>query len=148
WMQREAFDVVHCHLSTSATNGCLAAGLARIPSVATVHGLSGKLSFLAADHLIAVSGEVRRHLVSQGLSEAKISVVHNGIPLGQMPGSDARAAARAALGLPHAGPVFGTTARLTPLKGIDQALHAARRVVDDIPSAMFVVFGDGPARPE
>ncbi len=148
WIRRNSFDIVHCHLSTSATNGSLAARLARVPSVATVHGLSGKLSFIAADHLIAVSGEVRRHLVSQGLSEAKISVVHNGIPLGPVPDATARLQAREALGLPMGAPVFGTTARLTPLKGIDQALYAARRVVDDIPSALFVIFGDGPSRHE
>ncbi|MBS1708428.1 MAG: glycosyltransferase family 4 protein, partial [Armatimonadetes bacterium] len=148
WMRREQFDIVHCHLSTSSTNGSLAAKLARVPSVATVHGLSGKMSFVAADHLIAVSGEVRRHLVTQGMSEAKISVVHNGIPVGHKPTEEERAGARAALRLPLDVPIFGTTARLTPLKGIDQALHAARRVVDDVPRAMFVVFGDGASKAE
>lgn len=148
WFRQERFDIVHCHLSTSATNGSLAAKLARVPSVSTVHGLSGKLSFVASDHLIAVSGEVRRHLVAQGLSETRMSVVHNGIPVGPMPTPEVRAAARAALGLKPGVPTFGTTARLTPLKGIDQALHAARRVVDDIPSAVFVVFGDGSSRAE
>lgn len=148
WFKREEFDIVHCHLSTSATNGSLAAKLARVPSVSTVHGLSGKLSFVASDHLIAVSGEVRRHLVVQGMSETRISVVHNGIPVGPLPTDETRQRARASLSLPAGVPVFGTTARLTPLKGIDQALHAARRVVDDIPSAVFVIFGDGSSRSE
>lgn len=141
-MRARRYDVVHTHLSTSTVNGCLAARLSRVPCVATVHGLSGKLSYLAADHLIAVSADVRRHMTAQGLHESRISIVHNGVdPAPPAPG--AREAAREALGLPARGPVVGTTARLTALKGVDTALQAVARLRDDFPDLRYVVFGDG-----
>lgn len=135
-------DIVHTHLSTSSVNGCLAARLARVPSVATVHGLSGKLSFLAAHHMIAVSADVRRHLTAQGLHESKISIVHNGVAVSAFP-PGARETARDSLGIPRGARVVGTTARLTPLKGVDSALHAVARLVQDWPDLKYVVFGDG-----
>jgi len=141
-IRRRGYDLVHTHLSTSSVNGCLAARLARVPSVATVHGLSGKLSFLAADHLIAVSADVRRHLTAQGLHESKISIVHNGVALTKPP-PDAKAKARDALGLDPTARVIGTTARLTPLKGVDTAIQAVSRLAQDWPEIQYVVFGDG-----
>src|SRR5262249_34012606 len=64
-IKRGKFDIVHTHLSTSSVNGCLAARAAQVPSVATVHGMSGKMSFAAATQMIAVSEEIKRHLVGQ-----------------------------------------------------------------------------------
>lgn len=142
-VRRTRADVVHSHLSTSSINGSFAARLANVPGVATVHGLSGKLSFLPAEHLIAVSAEVRRHMIQQGVNESKISIVPNGIVLSQATPPD-RTAARLALGLPLDAPVVGTTARLTPLKGVDHALYAFAKIVQDLPNARYVVFGSGP----
>jgi glycosyltransferase involved in cell wall biosynthesis len=143
FVRRSKVDVVHSHLSTSSVNGSFAARLANVPGVATVHGMSGKLSFLPAHHLIAVSGEVRRHLIQQGVHESKISIVPNGIEFGQAD-AVARSAARARLGVDDHVPLIGTTARLTPLKGVDHALYALAKVVQDLPHAQYVVFGSGP----
>jgi len=136
-------DIVHTHLSTSSINGCLAARLARRPAVATVHGLSGKLSFAWADHLIAVSNVVRNHLIDQGVRPEKVSVVHNGIrPIDGRPWVEARHE----LGLAEGEFAIGTVARLTPLKGIHHAIHAMPRVLADRPNAILLVFGDGDER--
>lgn len=138
-------DVVHCHLSTSAVNGALAARLAGLPAVSTVHGMSGKLSFLPSTHMIAVSSEVRRHLVTQGIHESRISIVPNGIQLHAW-NPDLRARARKILGIEDHVPLLGTTARLTKLKGIEYALYAVARVRQDMPNVKYVVFGDGEDR--
>lgn len=138
-------DIVHTHLSTSTINGSLAAHLARRPAVATVHGLSGKLSFLPATHLICVSNDVRRHMLDQGVSASKLSVIHNGIV--NIP-TLSQAESRAILGVPLDRKIIGTTARLTPLKGVHHALHAMRHIVDDVPDTLFLVFGDGECRAE
>ena len=140
-------DIVHCHLSTSAVNGALAAKMAGVPGVSTVHGLSGKLSFKPSYHLIAVSAEVRRHMVLQGIHESKISIVPNGIELQDWSPND-RLEARRALGIALDVPVLGTTARLTQLKGVNQALYAVARVKVDFPNVRYVVFGDGEQRKE
>ena len=146
-IRRNKVEIVHAHLSTSTVNACLAARLARVPGLATVHGMSGKLSFVPCTHLIAVSAEVRQHLVNQGVHESKISIVPNGLQFkGLAP--EARAQARRSIGLPDDVPVLGTTARLTPLKGVDYALSAFARVLQDFPNAHYIVFGEGDQRAE
>lgn len=145
-MRRGRFDVVHTHLSTSSVNGCLAAKAARVPSVATVHGMSGKLSFAAADHLIAVSEQVKAHLVDQGVRGEKVSVVYNGLDL-DLPDFD-RAEARRRVGIAGDGPVLGTVARVTAAKGIDDALHALAEISLHYPNLRYLVVGDGDALPE
>lgn len=142
------FDVVHSHLSTSCIIGGWAGRIARVPSLASVHGLSGKLSFVTNDHLLAVSEEVRRHLVGQRLAPEKVTVIHNGVPVGPRPGPEARAEARRVLGLPTDVRIIGTTARLTPSKGVHHALAAFAHVQANLRKAQFVIFGDGPEKPK
>ncbi|MCW5936006.1 MAG: glycosyltransferase family 4 protein [Fimbriimonadaceae bacterium] len=142
FLRRSSVDLVHTHLSTSTVNGSLAARLAKKPSVATVHGLSGKLSYLASTHLIAVSESVRDHMIQQGIDGSRVSIVPNGIPLPRIE-PEWRGATRRALGIGENSLVFGTVARLTPLKGVQHALRAFRRVLDERPDIHFVIAGDG-----
>jgi glycosyltransferase involved in cell wall biosynthesis len=138
------FDVVHTHLSTSSVNGCLAAKFAGVSAIATVHGFSGKMSFFAADHLIAVSDQVRMHLVAQGVDDAKISVVYNGLEdLAATP----RDTARRLLDLPVEATVIGTVARVTALKGIDDAIKAFAKLAQEFEDLIYVIVGDGDALP-
>ena len=135
------FDVVHTHLSTSSVNGCLAARFAKVPCVATVHGLSGKMSFVFADHLIAVSRGVMKHLVDQGVDGKKISVVYNG--LSDIEPTTDREAARAWVGLPRKGPVVGTVSRITAAKGIEDSIRAFAQIKQANPDAHYILVGDG-----
>lgn len=140
-IRRGKFDVVHTHLSTSTVNGTLAAKTAGVPSVATVHGLSGKYSFVAANHLIAVSGQAKQHMVRQGLSADKISVVYNGVhPPQNVPSVED---ARACLHLEGASPILGTVARISRVKGIEYALEAVSKLIGDFPNLRYVIVGDG-----
>lgn len=140
-LRRTGADLVHTHLSTSSVNGTLAGRLARVPSVATVHGMSGKMSFLAADRLIAVSNGVRDHLVAQGLDGRKIHVVYNGVPTPRT--TESRDAARASFGFAPDDEVVGTVARLVGIKGYDDLLRAFALVAAERPRARFLVVGDG-----
>lgn len=142
-MQHRRYDVVHTHLSTSSVNGTLAARLAGVPCLSTVHGMSGKLSFAAADHLIAVSEQVKAHLVFQGVPADKVSVVYNGLDL-QLSDLD-RDAAKRALGLDTEGPVLGTVSRVTPMKGIEDAIRAVALLKPEFPQIQYLVVGDGDA---
>jgi glycosyltransferase involved in cell wall biosynthesis len=141
-MRSQSFDIVHTHLSTSSTNGALAARLAKIPSVATVHGMSGRLSFVFANQLIAVSEEVKQHLIRQGTAAKKVTVVHNGINFPEVD-PEALKAIRAEWHLEGAFPVIGTVARVTPLKGIEFAIEAMVRIRERFPTAVYLVLGDG-----
>ena len=138
-------DVVHTHLSTSSLNGCLAAKLARIPCVATVHGMSGKLSFAFADRMIGVSKGVRAHLIGQGVASSKIEVVYNGIP---SPPAIDRQSVRDEFGFGIDDLVIGTVARLTPMKGIDTLVRAFKILSDSVPSARLLLVGSGDGEAE
>jgi len=142
-IKARGYDVVHTHLSTSSVNGCLAAKVAKVPSIATVHGMSGKLSFAAADHLIAVSDQVKQHLVSQGVRSDRISVVYNGLDLSVPPME--RSEARRILGLPNVFPILGTVARVTATKAVDDGLRAVASLVGDYPDLVYVIVGEGDA---
>lgn len=134
-------DVVHTHLSTSTVNGTLAGRLARVPSVATVHGMSGKGSYLWADRLIAVSNGVRDHMAAQGLDGRKIAVVYNGVPTPET--TLTREAARIEFGLSNEHQVVGTVARTVRIKGYDDLLDAFAQVARERPNARFLIVGDG-----
>jgi glycosyltransferase involved in cell wall biosynthesis len=128
-----------------SVNGGLAARLAGVPSVATVHGMSGKLSFATADHLIAVSQQVRLHLLAQGVPEEKVSVVHNGLSFGfEIPNP---ALARRSIGLPTDALVVGTVSRVTPTKGIEDAIRAVALLKPEFPNLRYLVVGDGDGLP-
>lgn len=145
WFRSQAFDVVHTHLSTSSLNGCLAARLARIPCVATVHGMSSKWSFIFADHMIGVSQGVCDHLVAQGVPRTKTTPVYNGVDV--PPGVMSKQEARQAFNLPERATVFGTVARLTPMKGIDTGLEAFRIIAEKVPDSHYVLVGSGDGEP-
>ena len=129
------FDIVHTHLSTSSVNGCLAARAAGLPSVATVHGMSSKISFAAATHMISVSQEIKRHLVAQGAKADQISVVYNGYGLVNEPNPTRLES--------DPFPVLGTVARVTPLKGIEDAIRSVAFLKSKFPSISYIVVGDG-----
>jgi len=129
------FDIVHTHLSTSSVNGCLAARAAGVPSVATVHGMSSRLSFAAANHLITVSGEIKRHLVAQGSKEGQVTVVYNGF--------DLDSSAFPHTPSPEAFPTLGTVSRITPLKGIEDAIRALDKLRHEFPVISYLIVGDG-----
>jgi glycosyltransferase involved in cell wall biosynthesis len=146
-IRAKRIDVVHTHLSTSSVNGCLAARISQVPGIATVHGMSGKLSFSAASHLIGVSLQVKQHLIDQGVPAAKISVVYNGLPgLEHVPD---REKIRAEMGISASTYCFGTIARVTPSKGIEYAIRAIAEMgklcpLDEaVPSVCYLVVGDG-----
>lgn len=145
WFREQKFDIVHTHLSTSSINGCLAAKLAKIPSVATVHGMSSKWSFIFADHMIGVSQGVCDHLIAQGVPKTKTTAVYNGVdvPAGVM----SKQEARQAFNLPSEATIFGTVARLTPMKGIDTGLEAFKILSQKVPGSHYVLVGNGDGEP-
>jgi len=93
------------------------------------------------DAYVAVSDAIRRALIGSGVAPGRVHVVRNGV--------DAEAI-RAAAREPHSaslpagdGPLVGCVARLERVKGVADFVDAAALVAREIPSARFVVAGDG-----
>lgn len=138
-------DVIHTHLSTASLLGALAAKLARVPSVAHVHGLNTATCFRYSTAVIAVSEAVKKHLVSQGLAEKRTRVIHNGVDLAQFAPAPLADAKRAA-GRDPEQPLLGVFGRLSPEKGQRVALEAMFLVLKERPDARLVIVGDGKER--
>jgi glycosyltransferase involved in cell wall biosynthesis len=136
-------DVLHTHLSTASLLGSLAARLAGVPAIATVHGLNSKTCFQCADRLIAVSQAVKQHLTAQGVPPDRIRVIYNGIDLPadvHTPQPDLRQ--RVA---PASAVVFGTVGRLGPEKGHRYLLEAAAQLSRraGLPPVHVLIVGQG-----
>lgn len=168
-VKAEKPDIVHTHGSLS---GRLAARMRKIPVVYTKHGQvrtpdrrgiassqAGPFTRLVnrvatrvlADRVIAVSDRVRKELEDSGIQPSMITVIPNGIdlsPYRQKAKRTSKAKAADADAQGKRSFLIGTVARLSPEKGIDTLLDAAKIVVTSYPSARFVIAGTGPLERE
>lgn len=141
-VKKQDIQILHGHLSTSSVLASLAARLAGIPSVATVHGINSKYPYVACNKLIAVSEGVKRHLMKQGVSGEKIEVIYNGLETSRIAVGN-RTEARESLWITESDIAFGITARITKAKGIAEAIEATAMVAKSHPKVRLVLFGDG-----
>ncbi len=138
-------DVVHTHLSTASLLGAFAAKLARVRSVAHVHGLNSAACFRYSDCVIAVSEAVKRHLCSQGLPEKRGHVVHNGVDLGRFAPVPVEEA-KQRQGWDTNQFVFGVFGRLSAEKGQQTAIEALFLMKQEGADARLVLAGTGDDR--
>lgn len=140
-------EIVHTHLSSAAFLGAMAARLAHVPSVATVHGLNTATWYRFPKYLIAVSAAVKEHLTAQGIPPERIHVIHNGIICEHyLPEPVTEAKQRA--GFAPETLRAGLIGRLAPEKGQSVALTAWAQVVRTYPTARLMLVGDGKIRAE
>ncbi len=138
-------DVIHTHLSTASLLGALAGRLARIPTVAHVHGMNSAACYKSSTYVIAVSEAVKRHLTSQGVPELRVSVVHNGIDLSAFTPID-KAVAKSGAGYGPDELLVGVFGRLSPEKGQHVALEVFAQLIEKYPGTKLLIVGDGKQR--
>jgi glycosyltransferase involved in cell wall biosynthesis len=101
----------------------------------------------AVDRLVALADSHRSFLAgSLGLPESRFDVICSGVDLGRFGVTQPKAEARRRAGLPADVPLAGIVAALRPEKHHALFLRAARRVLESVPEARFVIAGDGPER--
>lgn len=151
-------DVVHAHLEYAATLVPLAARMAGLPVVATLHHDPQELSWswalrerlavripAATGRLVFVSNPAMESFRQRyGGDTRHWRMVHNGVDLDRYA---PRAGAPRPLGLPADAPVWVKVAALREPKGHLDAVAAWREVVRSHPDAHLVFAGDGPQRP-
>jgi glycosyltransferase involved in cell wall biosynthesis len=161
----EAPVIVHTHSSKAGILGRAAARLAGVPIVVhSIHGygfhdgqrpavrrLYVALERAAArwtDAFIAVAEENRRTGIALGLfPPERCEVIRSGIAIDAYRcRPEARAAARAALGVPPGAPLVGMIACLKPQKAPEDFVAVAARVRAALPEARFFLAGDGERR--
>lgn len=154
--KRLGVTVLHCHQYSPFVYGTLA-GLRRrgLRIVFTEHGrlsdalpsrrrrLANRLLGWRPDAVVAVSHELRAHMIAEGFSPSCVRVIHNGVDPGEAPTEADRLRARRALGLTDEAFVVGTVARLDPVKGLDVLVDAFAAVAPSVPEARLVLVGGG-----
>jgi glycosyltransferase involved in cell wall biosynthesis len=100
-----------------------------------------------SSRVVCVSEATRRQMMRQyGLPSAKLVTIHNGIDAERFrPDSACRAAQRQAWGIGEGALVFGTVARLSSEKGLDDAIRAFAGLRSRQPErdAYLVLVGEG-----
>ncbi len=152
-IRREGYDLVLTNSAKADIYGSLAGRLAGRPVVWRLHDIASGEAFnrlnlflfrvsasLFADRVLAISEVVREALLDLGVKEAKVSMVHNGILVGEA--SASRSEVRAAWGVPVEAPLVGMVGRLVDWKGPDYFIEAAAMVAAELPEARFMLVGD------
>ncbi|MBI3890682.1 MAG: glycosyltransferase [Candidatus Wallbacteria bacterium] len=146
WLCVGGFDLLHTHLNWASFLGGLAAPLAGVPCVATVHGLSRAGYYRTAERLIAVSETVRRRLVRSLGDGQPIDLVYTGLPPIPAPDSRRLTALRDRLGLSAAEPVFTVIGKFHRNKNQRLLLEAAR-LLPASEAWRVMLVGAGPEEP-
>lgn len=161
--RHEPFDLVHCHSTKAGLLGRLAAKLAGVPTVFTVHGWGfyntdyGRAAPLIAhgerglaritDAIVCVAendlAEGRTHGIVQ---RAESTVIHNGIPPLSVP-SD-RSTLYEETDIEPGTIVVGAIARLAPQKNPLAIVRAGGELQQRGHDVAVVVIGDGPLAKE
>ena len=152
-LRSERISLLHSHLYHANLYGRLAARLAGVPAIATVHNvytrsklhrrlLNRLLSRISA-RVIAVSDEVRNDLVARdGIDPGRVATIHNGIDLRRVQSALTREQARARLGIPADALAVGCIGRLEEQKGHRFLLEACAQ----LPDIRLIIAGDGRLR--
>ncbi len=153
-------DIVHAHDYKTAAIALLLARRSGVVPVLTEHGWTGQAwrernIYYPADkrlarrfpQVIAVSEEIRQHLLQHGSRADRVTTVLNGIDHEAFRRDPVRRdPVRQALGLRPDQFVIGSVGRLERQKRVDLLLAAFRRLKTIHPEARLVIAGDGGCR--
>ncbi len=143
-------DLLHSNGLKAHLIAGVAGGVARRPVVWHLRdfppdGPTGRLFRSAARHLPSLvltnSEAVATELRSTLNGSPPVVAVHNPVDLERFRPAPAAGPVRAELGIAAESPLVGMVAHLTPWKGHEDFLRVARRVLDAVPEAHFVIAG-------
>ena len=153
-VRKQKIDVIQSHLLGSNIYCALVAMIARVPVVATFHGmvdvaedervpwLKYKILNWGVSRFVSVSRGLQDAIDRQGLLNAdKTTVVYNGIDLLRYRKGQGRAL-REQLKLADDCVIVGALGNVRPAKDYATLVKAAARVVAVCPQAQFIVAGD------
>ena len=151
-VRASAVDVLHAHLANAHVLAGIVGRLVDKPVLATIHGrqlhpLDLEVHRTAGTHLSVVCRHAWYQALGIGANPKQLHLVQNGVDCDLFaPGKPRRAAVRRGFGLDAETPLVGFVGRLAWEKGPDVFLRTALALKGSVPSAHFVLVGDGPMR--
>jgi glycosyltransferase involved in cell wall biosynthesis len=158
YIKKNQIDVLHCHQYTPWFYGVLAKFLLNTKVIFTEHGrfypdikkskrrLINPFLSLFTSKITAISKATKEALVDyEFLKSKKIDVIYNGISSSNTNQLEAEKF-RIKYGLTHKNVIFGTVARLDPIKNQKLMIEAFHKTVSTEPDIRLVIVGDGVER--
>ena len=164
-MKREKFDIVHTHSSKAGILGRWAAWLAGVPwRVHTPHGhifygyfgpwttrvflWLEKITTPVTHRVITLTDQGRKEHMDLGIAPPeKLVTIRSGVDIEAcLKECSAPPIRRQALGLDEEAFIFGTVARLDPVKGVPHIVEALARIRSECPHARVLLVGEGSQR--
>jgi glycosyltransferase involved in cell wall biosynthesis len=151
-------DILQTHDSQTRRVGAVAARLAGVPHVTSVHGWIFNTSkeraarwvdkhvIRLADYVITISDRLKRDVMAAGTPADRICVLRNAILLDDYVAESHRTAFRQEMGIPEHHAVLSIIGRLSLEKGHAVFFEAAGRLASEFKALTFLVVGDGPLR--
>lgn len=158
-IKRHGIDILHTHGYRSDITGIIAAKIAGIPIISTVHGWTpvslklrayevlGRLCLKSFTKILCVSKPLFTELSKTNSRPRKVVCLPNAVTVTDIQEED-RVAARRRLGIPDDTFMLVTVGRLSMEKGFDVLLDAFSRLEIGEKSVQLVFVGDGPLRRE
>ncbi|HOO55363.1 MAG TPA: glycosyltransferase [bacterium] len=145
-IRNRKIDILHTHLTSSAQLGSASARWAGVPCVASVLKMTRKNRYMKCDSLLPCSNAVLDDLKAQNVPDSMLRRVYTGIDLSRYFDSGSDEDAREEFGFSKDDKVFGSVARLVPMKGHKFLLQAFGAVSKKHPEARLLIVGDGELR--
>jgi len=148
----ERVELVHAHMPNAHVLGGLAARLAGVPAMTTIHARQVILPDFEAHRLVGsyVSTVCRQsyyHALGIGVNRDLLSFDPNGVDVDEFrPGPRPAQGLRATLGLGEDTLLAGYVGRLSPEKAPEVFVRAAALLLQRLPDAHFVLVGEGPMK--
>jgi len=152
-------DIVHCRGTRPIVYGGLAALLAKVPRVISLHGFNNiddrwglrlvKLMARSGARIVSVSNQLRDELCQRtGMKKEKVITIHNGIEINhRIEKADCIRIKKELVGLDSDSVVIGAVGSLRPVKGYEYLLNAVLPVTQSFSNIKFIIVGDGRSRP-
>ena len=153
FLRSHRFDLMHTHFSRDLRFIVPAGeGLSpRLPIVLTKHVGSyikkkdplHRYLYSRVDRVTAISRVIRDNVIDTcPIDAAQVKIIHNGVDLRRFaPSEEMRARTRAALNIRTDEVVIGMVGRMSPGKGHEEFLHAAKEILQRANHARFLVVG-------
>ena len=157
WLKSSDIKIIHTHDFYTNVFGMAAASLARLPvRIASMRETAEmrtpaqkkvqRASYTLAHQIIANSKAVQETLLRDGLPKDKVSLIYNGLDVTRVSTRISRSDALSLFGLPPDRPRQFVTIVANmrhEVKDYPMFLRSARKVVEAVPDAAFLLAGEG-----